>query len=137
MQRYEKNLAYAWIMRDIFYFCCQNRQSMEQVLLFFLKVLTALAYVLALLSPFILIGWCFALCTSILYIVASQSDEPFESYLANKERKKEVQIAMVNIPSNQNYMNVINNVGYQSGTLNNPPQGQQIVMEKAQNYASL
>lgn len=60
MQRYEKNLAYAWIMRDIFYFCCQNRQSMEQVLLFFLKVLTALAYVLALLSPFILIGWCFA-----------------------------------------------------------------------------
>ena len=84
-----------------------------------------------------LIGWCFALCTSILYIVASQSDEPFESYLANKEGKKEVQIAMVNIPSNQNYMNVINNVGYQSGTLNNPPQGQQIVMEKAQNYASL
>ena len=60
MQRYEKNLAYAWILRDIFYFCCQNRQSMEQVLLFFLKVLTALAYVLALLSPFILIGWCFA-----------------------------------------------------------------------------
>lgn len=79
-----------------------------------------------------IIGWCFALCTSILYIVASQSDEPFESYLANKDGKKEVQIAMVNIPNTQN------NVGYQSGTLNNPPQGQQIVMnEKAQNYANL
>lgn len=33
---------------------------MEQILIFFMKALTALAYILAMLSPFILIGWCFA-----------------------------------------------------------------------------
>lgn len=33
---------------------------MEQILIFFMKALTALAYILAMMSPFILIGWAFA-----------------------------------------------------------------------------
>ena len=33
---------------------------MEQIIVFFMKGLTALAYILAMLSTFILIGWCFA-----------------------------------------------------------------------------
>ena len=33
---------------------------MEQILIFFMKALTALTYILAMLFPFILIGWCFA-----------------------------------------------------------------------------
>ena len=33
---------------------------MEQMLIFFMKALTASAYILAMLSPFIFIGWCFA-----------------------------------------------------------------------------
>lgn len=33
---------------------------MEQIIVFFMKALTASAYILAMLSPFILIGWCFA-----------------------------------------------------------------------------
>ena len=33
---------------------------MGQIIVFFTKALTALAYILAMLSPFILIGWCFA-----------------------------------------------------------------------------
>lgn len=68
-----------------------------------------------------LVGWCYALCTSILYIMASGANEPFESYLASKKRKEEVHIQMVNIP--------------QSG--NNNPKQVNNLNQKAQNYAQL
>lgn len=67
-----------------------------------------------------IVGWCYALCTSILYIMASGANEPFESYLASKKQKEEVQIQMVNIPQS-------NNNQVQQNALN----------EKAQNYAQL
>ena len=86
-----------------------------------------------------LIGWCFALCTSILYIMASGSNEPFESFLAAKKEKKEVQIAMVAIP------NINNNQNQQPGTNNYQAQYNQPnsnvnqidLNEKAQNYTGL
>ena len=86
-----------------------------------------------------LIGWCFALCTSILYIMASGSNEPFESFLAEKKEKKEVQIAMVSVP------NINNNQNQQPGTNNYQAQYNQPNLnvnqidlnEKAQNYRGL
>ena len=69
-----------------------------------------------------IVGWCYALCTSILYIMASGANEPFESYLATKKQKEEVQIQMVNMPQGGNTNNMV-----QHNNLN----------EKAQNYAQL
>lgn len=86
-----------------------------------------------------LIGWCFALCTSILYIMASGSTEPFESYVASKKEKKDIQIAMVAVP------NIKNNSNQQPGNNNYQAQYNQPntnlnqidLNEKAQSYTGL
>ena len=47
-------------------------------------------------TSFCIVGWCFALMNSILYLQASASSEPFETFIALKGKNKKIEVGIVN-----------------------------------------
>lgn len=64
-------------------------------------------------TSFCIVGWCFALMNSILYLQASSSSEPFETFIALKGKNKKIEVGIVNqngeiVPISANSNNISN-----------------------------